>query len=202
MDGETQRQIFEPFFTTKSEDQGTGLGLATVYGIVRQSGGHVLVYSEVGHGTSFRVLLPFATAAEAPAPSPSIDREEAPRGSETILLAEDEERLRRIATRILADQGYEVIAARDGEEALRMVRMRAGAIDLLVTDLVMPGLNGVELWEEVRSEYPSIPALFLSGWASNAVVGHGVLDGHLPFLQKPFSTFELAAKVRDVLDGR
>jgi PAS domain S-box-containing protein len=204
MDRETQARIFEPFYSTKGDDKGTGLGLAIVYGIVRQSGGHVLLHTEPGQGACFKILLPFAshpTRHPAKAPRPAAARDEAPTGTETILLAEDEEAIRRLAVRILSGLGYRVITAAGGDEALRLAAGHAGPIDILVTDVVMPGMNGLELWERLRAERPSVSALFLSGWASTAVVRHGILDGQIPFLQKPFSAFELGSRVRDVLDA-
>jgi nitrogen-specific signal transduction histidine kinase/CheY-like chemotaxis protein len=204
MDRETQARIFEPFYSTKGDDKGTGLGLAIVYGIVRQSGGHVLLHTEPGQGACFKILLPFAshpTRHPAKAPRPAAARDEAPTGTETILLAEDEEAIRRLAVPILSGLGYRVITAAGGDEALRLAAGHAGPIDILVTDVVMPGMNGLELWERLRAERPSVSALFLSGWASTAVVRHGILDGQIPFLQKPFSAFELGSRVRDVLDA-
>jgi PAS domain S-box-containing protein len=200
MDAATQRQIFEPFFTTKEHDKGTGLGLSTVYGIVRQSGGHIWVYSEPGKGTSFKIHFPCVRSGVAdivPAP----EEKETPRGTETILLAEDEEEVRRLAVRILARLGYTVLPAQNGREALALAASHGGEIHLLLSDVVMPEMNGVELWERLRVERPGVPALFLSGWASDAVVRHGILDGQLPFLQKPFSPHQLGVMLREVLAG-
>ncbi len=200
MDAETKKQIFEPFFTTKDIEHGTGLGLSTVYGIIRQSGGHVLVYSEPGTGTCFKIYLPYVDAAvtdQAPGPIRDADL---PRGSETVLLTEDEEAIRRLGSRMLTQLGYTVLAAGAGDEALDLAASHPGEIHLLLSDVVMPEMNGIELWERLRVERPTLPALFISGWASGAVVKHGILDGQVPFLQKPFSVHQLAVKVRDVLD--
>jgi CheY-like chemotaxis protein len=201
MDAETQKRIFEPFFTTKTSEKGTGLGLSIVYGIVRQSGGAIWAYSELGLGTSFKILLPH-TDAEITAGQVRPAEGSAPRGTETILMAEDEEAIRRIGARILTQLGYTIISAKDGAEALAIAASHVGEIDMLLSDVVMPEMNGLELWEHLRETRPMLPALFLSGWATEAVVRHGLLDGHLPFLQKPFTSHQLSVKVREVLDAR
>ena len=199
MTAEVKAHLFEPFFTTKGPGQGTGLGLATVYGIVEQSGGHVAVNSEPGLGTTFRVYLPIVEAAvqvrdtrAATAP--------APRGSETILLVEDDEGVRALTRHALQSSGYTVLVAREGQEALRIGQKRQEPIDLLVSDVVMPGLGGRQLSERLRLLHPEMKVLFLSGYTDDAVVRHGVLEGEVNFLQKPFSPAVLARKVRDVLD--
>jgi PAS domain S-box-containing protein len=201
MDVETQKQMFEPFFTTKAQDRGSGLGLSTVYGIVRQAHGHILVYSELGLGTTFKIFLPYVgeNAAASVATSPEMTP---PRGVETILLADDEEVIRRVGKRILEDLGYTVLSAASGREAVEMAKNHRGDIHLLVSDVVMPEKNGVEVWEALRLQRPALPALFLSGWASDAVVRHGILDGQVPFLPKPFSSSQLGLKVREVLDSQ
>jgi CheY-like chemotaxis protein len=201
MDAETQKRIFEPFFTTKTSEKGTGLGLSIVYGIVRQSGGAIWAYSELGLGTSFKILLPHADA-EITAVQVRPAEGSAPRGTETILMAEDDEAIRRIGARILTQLGYTIISAKDGAEALAIAASHVGEIDMLLSDVVMPEMNGLELWEHLRETRPMLPALFLSGWATEAVVRHGLLDGHLPFLQKPFTSHQLSVKVREVLDAR
>jgi PAS domain S-box-containing protein len=201
MDPETQKQIFEPFFTTKSHEKGTGLGLSTVYGIVRQSGGHIWVYSELGQGSVFKVYLPYVDAKATDVGSTKHDVE-TPRGTETVLLAEDEEQIRRVSVRLLSELGYEVLPAANGAEALELAAKHDGSIDILLSDVVMPEMNGIELWERLRMERPALPALFMSGWASDAVVRHGILDGQVPFLQKPFSTQHLGLKIREILDAR
>jgi CheY-like chemotaxis protein len=201
MDAETQKQVFEPFFTTKGQEKGTGLGLSTVYGIVRQSGGHIWVYSEVGQGSVFKVFLPYV---DAKATDVGSGKQEAatPRGSETVLLAEDEDGIRRVSVRLLTELGYTVIPARNGGEAVELAARHDGTIDILLSDVVMPEMNGLELWDRLRMDRPSIPALFMSGWASDAVVRHGILDGQVPFLQKPFSSQQLGLKIREILDAR
>lgn len=201
MDVETQKQMFEPFFSTKSQDRGSGLGLSTVYGIVRQAHGHIWVYSELGLGTTFKILLPYVS--ENAAASVATPAEVAPpRGVETVLLADDEEVIRRVGKRILEDLGYTVLSAASGREAVEVANNHGGEIHLLVSDVVMPEKNGVEVWEELRLQRPALPALFLSGWASDAVVRHGILDGQVPFLPKPFSSSQLGLKVREVLDAQ
>jgi CheY-like chemotaxis protein len=200
MDADTQKQVFEPFFTTKGHDKGTGLGLSTVYGIVRQSAGHVWVYSEPGQGAVFKILLPHVHERATDVGQAQPERV-TPRGTETLLFAEDEEGLRRVGIRILSELGYTVIPARDGADALQQAAIHDGAIDMLLSDVVMPEMNGLELWERLRMDRPALPALFLSGWASDAVVRHGILDGKVPFLQKPFSSQQLGFKIREILDA-
>jgi PAS domain S-box-containing protein len=201
MDGETRARMFEPFFTTKEAGKGTGLGLSTVYGIVKQSGGNIWVYSEVGRGTTFKIYLPsvnqsveeerFGSATEA-----------LPRGGEKVLLAEDEDMLRGLAATILRDQGYEVLEARDGEEALRIFRELGGdRIHMLLTDSVMPRMNGTQLAEQLLQACPGMRVLFMSGYTDLAVVNHGILAEGASFLQKPFTPEGLARKVREVLDA-
>ncbi len=200
MDAETLSHVFEPFFTTKPLGIGTGLGLATAYGIVRQSGGSMWVYSEPGQGATFKALLPRADspASEetAPAPTPV-----AASGSETILLAEDEESLRRLSARILEQRGYTVIAAETATEALRIAERNGRTIDLLLTDLVMPELSGTALAERVSQLLPDIRVLFMSGYADDVVSRNGALTPGSAFLEKPFSANDLATKVRETLDA-
>jgi len=199
MNEDIKSHLFEPFFTTKDHGKGTGLGLSTAYGIVRQSGGHIWVYSEVGEGSVFKVYFPEAVEGLAEQ-RPPVKAAAVPTGSETILLAEDEPALLALGARILGRLGYTVLPAANGDAALTLARDHRGMIDLLVSDVVMPGMNGIELWERVRMDSPALPALFLSGWASDAVVRHGILEGQVPFLQKPFTTDQLGWKVREVLD--
>jgi len=198
MSEEVQARIFEPFFTTKAIGKGTGLGLATCYGIVKQSGGHIWVYSEVGQGTSIKVYLPLAEA-EADAP-PEYEEAELPGGTETILLAEDEASVRNLTARALRRLGYTVLEAANGEEALYLAREHSDQeIQLLFTDVVMPQMGGIVLAEQLRAMRPGIKVLYTSGYTDNAIVHHGVLDAGIAFLQKPFSPELLAAKVREVL---
>ncbi len=199
MDPETLAHAFEPFYTTKGPGQGTGLGLSTVYGIVKQSGGYVSVDSEPGLGTSFRIYLPQVEEVQggeeaAPGARP-------PRGTEALLLVEDEEALRELLAEALTDHGYAVIAAAGGEEALRLAEAHEGPIHLVVTDVVMPGMSGRELVDRLVPRRPEARILYLSGYASDEMVRHGVLDPGASLLTKPFSLDALLAKVREVLDG-
>jgi len=199
MSRETQERIFEPFFTTKGLGRGTGLGLATVYGIIKQAGGHITVYSEVGRGASFRIYLP---AVEAPLAVPEIvrDGEPTPGGSETILVCEDAEPVRALATRILISAGYTVLAAENGEQALELAAAHPGPIDALVTDVMMPGMNGRAVSDALTARYPALRTLFVSGYTANVIAHHGVLDEGVEFLEKPFTRESLLRRVRDVLD--
>ena len=201
MDAQVQAHLFEPFFTTKDAGKGTGLGLATVYGIVKQSGGTVWVYSEVGHGTTFKVYLPRLVHAEI-SDAPSSSEGEMPRGKETVLLVEDEEIVRRLAKRILERQGYQVLEMAHPREALEAFKSEAETIDLVVTDVVMPGMSGRDLVNELSSIRPGISALFVSGYTDEAIVNHGVLDPDVHFVQKPFTPQQLAFAVRNVLDNK
>jgi two-component system cell cycle sensor histidine kinase/response regulator CckA len=199
MDPQTRSRIFEPFFTTKAPGKGTGLGLSTVYGIVKQSGGSIEVYSEPGRGTSFKVYLPRALAAEKPA-APHV-RPSPLGGSEIVLLVEDEEAVRRLARLVLEKSGYAVLEAGSAEDAQSIVASHAGAIDLLLTDSVMPGMSGPDLARTLRSERPELRVLFMSGYTDDAIVRHGLLTASEAFLQKPFTPEGLARKVREVLDS-
>ncbi len=194
MEPSTIARIFEPFFTTKSVGKGTGLGLAMVYGFIKQSGGHIEVQSEVGQGTAFRLYLPLAKeplTVAAPRPAPA----QHPSGHETILLVEDEDAVRRVCGRVLVSRGYRVLEARDGEEALQLVERHQGELHLLVSDLVMPRLGGRELAAKLRAALPALRVLFLSGYTEEELE-HGEA-----FLPKPFTVAALACKVREVLDG-
>ncbi len=203
MDAATQSRVFEPFFTTKEKGKGTGLGLATVYGIVKQSGGYIWVYSELGKGSTFKIYLPRATepitpepAANAKVPLTSL------RGTETVLLVEDEESVRKLAATCLKDQGYTVLEAANGVEALRLSREHTAPIHLLVTDVVMPGMGGRDLADQLAAQRPDTRVLFVSGYTGNAIVHHGVLEAGIFLLSKPFRPLELAQKVREVLDAK
>jgi nitrogen-specific signal transduction histidine kinase len=199
MEPEVLGHIFEPFFTTKEAGKGTGLGLATVHGIVKQSGGHIFVYSERGQGTTFKIYLPrvqAGKAAEAPATPPA----ELHRGSETVLLVEDEESLRRIVRECLEASGYSVIEARHAGQALELAEGRSAPIHLLITDVMMPGMSGSQLAAALTASHAETRVLYMSGYTDDAVVLHGVLAADVSFLQKPFTIDALARKVREVLD--
>jgi PAS domain S-box-containing protein len=200
MDAATKAKAFEPFFTTKPVGKGTGLGLATVHGIAKQSGGHVEVYSEVGQGTTFKVYLPLVFDAAPKAEKPA-DAGGMPPGSETILLAEDDDAVRALALHILRGCGYRVIEAYNGADAVQLAQTHKGPIQLLITDVVMPFLGGRELAAQIAAARPDCKVLFLSGYADDALVHHGVLEGDHAFLQKPFSPAVLARKVRRVLEA-
>lgn len=202
MDEETQSHIFEPFFTTKEVGKGTGLGLATVYGIVKQSGGYIWVYSEEGQGTTFKIYLPRVEEEAEGMPLHGGESGYLPRGRETVLLVEDEPGVRGLTGRVLSRQGYRVLEASNGEEALRVAREHAGEpIDLLVTDVVMPLMGGKTLAERLKAMHPGIRVLYMSGYTDNVVVHHGILDRGVAFLQKPFGPEALARKVREMLDA-
>jgi CheY-like chemotaxis protein len=200
MDQETLRHVFEPFFTTKSVGQGTGLGLSTVYGIVKQSGGFVWAYSEPGHGTAIKIYLPVITTSStepvAP-PSPSVEG-----GSEIILLAEDDESVRVVLARSLRDYGYTVVEARDGAEALDLASKGTAPPSLVIADVVMPRLNGQQLSAELHGRWPGLPMLFISGYTNLDSVSRGLLEEGREFLQKPIDPDVLAGKVRVMLGAR
>ncbi len=200
MNAETQQHIFEPFFTTKEVGKGTGLGLATVYGIVKQSGGNISVYSEPGYGTTFKIYFPRVpeelTSAEV---EPLLA--DLPRGGEKILLVEDDEIVRSRTREILEMYGYEVAAARNGIEALAVCERRDCRFDLLMIDVVMPQMGGRELAEILAEKTPHLRVLFTSGYTDDAVMRHGVIGANTNFLQKPFTTKALAQKIREILDA-
>jgi CheY-like chemotaxis protein len=199
MDQATMARIFEPFFSTKGE-RGTGLGLATVHGIIKQSGGHVTVHSEVGQGSTFKVYLPRVEEKPSSGKShPGIAVVQ--RGCETVLLVEDEDGVRTLARHILERCGYTVLEACDGAEAVWSAGQHQGRIDLLLTDVVMPGMSGRQVAEHLAARHPETRVLFLSGYTDDAVVRHGIIEGEAAFLQKPFNPASLTAKVREVLDG-
>jgi signal transduction histidine kinase len=200
MSQEVLARVFEPFFTTKDGAGGTGLGLATVYGIVKQSGGSINVYSELGHGTTFKVYLPrmFEPAEERPALS---EETVAPEGAGTIMIAEDEEAVRGIATLALSRAGYQVLTADSGPMAIELAQRHPGVIDLLLADVVLGAMSGLQLAEALVRLRPDMRTLFMSGYAENTIVHHGVLDPHVAFLPKPFTPHALVRKVREVLGG-
>jgi CheY-like chemotaxis protein len=200
MDAQTLARIFEPFFTTKDVGKGSGLGLATVDGIVAQSGGRIRVASVPDQGTTFTILLP--ATSDLPLGSQSAEPAPAsPTGSETVLLVEDEPALRRLSRRVLAQFGYTVLEAPDGEEALNLAEAYHGPINLVLTDVVMPRLSGRDLAERVQASHPEAKILFMSGYTDDAVVQHGVLSQEVSLLRKPFTPYALAARIRDVLDS-
>jgi nitrogen-specific signal transduction histidine kinase len=198
MTDEVKAQIFEPFFTTKEQGKGTGLGLAMVYGAVKTHGGHISAYSEVGVGSTFKILLPATT--EAPSGARTCEVRPAPRGAETVLVAEDDETVRKFTRLALETQGYAVLEG-VGAEALRVAARHSGPIHLLVTDVVMPQMGGRELAEVLRAAHPDLKVLYVSGYTDDAVVRHGIVEATDAFLQKPFTPLALARKVRSVLDG-
>jgi CheY-like chemotaxis protein len=199
MDAETVANVFEPFFTTKSHRGGSGLGLATSYGMIKQCGGSLFVYSEVGGGTTFKAYLPrsYAEPRSLKAPKESVPKS----GHETLLLVEDDARVRSVAERTLSAQGYQVIAAADPEEARAAFERLKGRIDALVTDVVLPTMTGKELAELFRQRRPGLPVLYTSGYTENTIVHRGIVDEDVNFLPKPYIPTELAKRVREVLDN-
>jgi len=200
MDEETRARVFEPFFSTKGPGSGTGLGLSTAYGIIRQHDGAIWLYSELGHGTTVRLYLPrihgtFAAPATPHAP------EARSKGGETILLVEDESAVRQVAQRLLESRGYRVLDADGGEAALEVLRKHSGRIDLLLTDVIMPGMNGREVADAVRVQRPGLRVLFVSGHSGEVLNRMGGLGEGAHFLSKPFSTAELCEAVRRAIDG-
>ena len=200
MDAETQAHIFEPFFTTKEKGKGTGLGLAMVYGIVKQSGGFIWVYSEVGKGTSFKIYLPRVDQTEEPV-GPSHPLAEVPTGTGTILLAEDEQDVREIAREFLESGGYRVIEAEDGRKALELAEQNRGKIQLLVTDMVMPGMTGQELAVRLQSANPGLNVIFMSGYSERAATEMADAHPSVRLLSKPFSRSAILRAVREILQG-
>jgi two-component system cell cycle sensor histidine kinase/response regulator CckA len=199
MDRETQSRIFEPFFTTKEKGKGTGLGLSTVYGIIKQSGGYVFAQSEVGRGTTFRIYLPRVEDSAEPCSAPA--SQAASGGSETVLLVEDEESVRQLVRETLQAKGYQVLEAENGEAALLIANAHQGSIDVLITDVVMPGMSGRELSKKLYEARPKTKVLYLSGYTEDAIMHQGVFEAGTAFLQKPFTLQMLSRKVRDVLRG-
>lgn len=202
MDKETQARIFEPFFTTKEPGKGTGLGLAAVYGIVKQSDGYIWVYSEPGRGSTFKVYFPRVDAPIVSTPASAELALALSRGTETILWVEDEPAVNALVQKTLQPRGYTLLVAKQGEEALRLAEEHPGKIDLLLTDVVMPGMTGPDLLQRLKRRRPAMKALFVSGYAANARVHHDIMNAQDPFLQKPFTPQSLAQKIREVLSGR
>lgn len=198
MDQETKLRIFDPFFTTKPEGEGTGLGLSIVYGFVKQSGGYIWVYSEPGHGTTFKIYLPQIASPED-GPEQGTQLTSLPRGSETILLVEDEESLRQLNAELIESLGYSVLRAGYGAEALEIAGSHSGEIDLLLSDVVMPGLSGRELAERLALSRPEMKVVYMSGYTDKVMMHHGILNSNIAFLQKPFTRDALARKLREVL---
>jgi two-component system cell cycle sensor histidine kinase/response regulator CckA len=195
-----QQRIFEPFFTTKAPGQGTGLGLPTVYGIVKQSGGHIWVYSEEGTGTKFKIYLPCVDGSD-PLEDAAVALPDSPGGSETILLVEDDDSVRNMVVRILRDKGYKLLVARDGQEAATLCEQDTADFQLLLTDVIMPQMGGRELSDKLRPRRPKMKVLYISGYAHDAMMHHGVLDEGVALLEKPFTKDELLRRIREVLSS-
>jgi PAS domain S-box-containing protein len=200
MSSEVLARVFEPFFTTKESGKGTGLGLATVYGIVKQSGGNITVYSEVGHGTTFKMYLPL-TEEHATKSEETLLNDIAPNGTEIILLVEDEESLRDVTHRYLTDKGYTVVVASEPEAAMAAAERSVPPIDLLLTDVILPGSSGVQLAQRLAATNPQMRVLYVSGYTADAIVHHGGHDPNFAFLSKPFSLPNLARKIRSILEA-
>uniref|UniRef100_Q01NK6 histidine kinase n=1 Tax=Solibacter usitatus (strain Ellin6076) TaxID=234267 RepID=Q01NK6_SOLUE len=198
MDDATKARLFEPFFTTKEQGKGTGLGLSIVYGIIKQSGGEILVYSEPGHGTAFKIYLPVATAIRETL-APEMEERDVIPAAETVLLVEDEPQVRSLTRTMLTSRGYRVLEAASVSDALKIVAEQDRPIDLLLTDIVMPGMNGMDLAREAAAARPALRVLFMSGYTEGGVIDRGVLDSETPFIQKPFTLSALDRKIREVL---
>ena len=198
MTDEVRQSIFEPFFTTKKVGKGAGLGLATAYGIVRQSGGWIDVQSRLGHGSSFHIYLPRIDAGVIPVDAESTPQDDL-RGGETVLVVEDDDGVRELTTTILRARGYNVLEAASGLEACEVAKQHPDRIHLLLTDVIMPGMNGRELSRLLLDQRPQLKVLVMSGYAESVIAHRGVLDSEFEFIQKPFSSDVLAAKVRQLL---
>jgi PAS domain S-box-containing protein len=201
MSKEVQEHIFEPFFTTKEKHRGTGLGMATVFGIVKQNDGHIWIYSEEGMGATFKIYLPQTDEAAAAPEGDAVHAAGPQTGSETILIVEDEPSLRELARTILHDLGYTVITAESGDQALGIACELTGPLHLLLTDVIMPGMSGTALAKELNAKFPRLKVLYMSGYTDNAIVHYGILEPGIEFIQKPFSPASLTWKIRRILDG-
>jgi CheY-like chemotaxis protein len=199
MDEDTQKRIFDPFFTTKELGRGTGLGLAIVYGIVKQNNGYINVYSEPGKGTTFKIYFPLVSSRAGKVLHPEV-QQPLRGGTETILFAEDNQAVRMLNRDVLQEFGYTVIAAEDGDEALRMFREHRDRISLVILDVIMPKKNGKEVLDEARRSNPNIKAIFTSGYPADLIQRDGVLEKGLHFLSKPVTPQALLRKIREVLD--
>jgi signal transduction histidine kinase len=200
MDKKIQEHIFEPFFTTKKLGEGTGLGLSTVYGIVKQHRGDIWVYSEPGRGTTFKIYLPVSEGIQQWSRPSSLEKKRGIRGQETVFVVEDNDMVRDLTVSFLKDQGYNVLCAANGSQCLDLLRTHKGPIDLLLTDVIIPDMNGKVLYEQVAKSFPESKVLYMSGYTENVICHHGVLDDGVAFLQKPFSIHDLYVKVREVFD--
>jgi len=198
MDEATRRQMFEPFFTTKAPGKGTGLGLATVYGIVKQSAGFILAQSEVGHGSCFTIHLPLVS--DVPSGTSARSSVALRHGNETVLIVEDVIGLRRLIARTLESAGYNVLTAATGDEALRLLEQYENPVHLMVTDVVMPGMSGRVLAERLERIRPGMKVLYMSGYTDDVIVRHGISEEKMPFVSKPFGTMDLLRRIREVLD--
>jgi CheY-like chemotaxis protein len=200
MDERTLARLFEPFFTTKETGKGTGLGLSTCYGIVKQTGGSIWVYSEPGKGTTFKVYLPRTQETAAGLPERPM-RRRVIGGHETVLVVEDNDAVRDVAVAALEAQGYRVLQAANGADALRLAESLEEPVHLLLTDVVMPGMSGAALAQQLQVRYPYLKVLYTSGYTQNVIVHHGVLEEGIAFLPKPYRPADLAHRVREVLDS-
>jgi CheY-like chemotaxis protein len=199
MTEETKQHLFEPFFTTKESGKGTGLGLSTTYGIIKQSNGYIWVYSELGHGTTFKVYLPRANRDATVATVKMAATAPVKRASETVLLVEDEPGVRVLSKRVLENAGYRVLEAANGDDAERVFAQHAASIDLLVTDVVMPGCGGPELLSRLQVRFPAVRVLYMSGYTEQSAAHKAGIDRGTPFVQKPFTAAELVRQVREAL---